>query len=73
MLFVQIFFEMEFWYRSEQREFLWGDDTVSKRQLQATEVSYDFSNIMFGDQRLMNEYKTLRFIRENTTIPVQMS
>jgi hypothetical protein len=64
---------MKFWYRSERREFLWGDDTVSKRQLQATEVSYDFSNIMFGDQRLTNGYKTLHFIRENTTIPVQMS
>jgi aminoglycoside phosphotransferase (APT) family kinase protein len=61
---------MEFWYRSEEREFLGGNGKVSKRQLRASEVSFDFSNLMLGDERLTNESETLRFIKENTTIPV---
>jgi hypothetical protein len=61
---------MEFWQRSEQREFLWGDGKVSKRQLKASELPFDPTRIILGDERLMNENKTLHFIRENTTIPV---
>jgi serine/threonine protein kinase len=61
--------EMRSWL-SEQHEFIQSDETFSERQLKPSELLFDPANILFLEERLKNEYATLRYIRENTTIPV---
>lgn len=63
-------------WRSPEREYTLTDDTFIKRELVPSDFTdkdrlpYYHASSLLSRARLENEYHTLRFIRENTTLPV---